>query len=113
MNGQQTTGKQRAIRIPLDYFKQPNPLERWKLWLSGIALLLAAGWIIAGLVQSDQGRSRYSRGPLAKVHAAWDTECSACHVSFSPINSSNPAHAMFGKSRASDQQCMNCHEGHE
>ena len=38
------TGKKRAVRIPLDYYKKPDLLASWRLVLSAAALLVAAGW---------------------------------------------------------------------
>src|SRR5262245_61139105 len=39
------TGKQRASKIPLDYFRHSSPLDRWRLWLAIIALAATVGWI--------------------------------------------------------------------
>src|SRR5947209_6574635 len=105
----QETGKQRASRIPLDYFKRSNYVERWKLWLTGRALVLAVGWWASGWVSSDQGRMRYSRGPVADVHATWETECTVCHTPFKPIDASpkNWATTFLGQSTA--QRCETCH----
>src|SRR3954451_16887790 len=91
------TGRQRATRIPLDYFKRPDALTRWKGWLSLLALLVAGGWAVSGLVRSDQGRLSYSRGPVAAVHAAWDSDCAACHVDFSPMSRQNFLVTTFGR----------------
>src|SRR5690242_17829333 len=82
----QETGKQRATRIPLDYYKKPNLLERWKTGLALAALVVTCGWLAAGLLGSDQGRVRYSRGPVASVHAAWEDNCTACHAPFAHIS---------------------------
>src|SRR5438477_7798322 len=107
----QETGKQRASRIPLDYFKRPNVVERWKLWLAGLALVLAVGWFASGWVSSDQGRMRYSRGPVADVHATWETECAVCHTDFRPIDSKNWATVFLRKSESSAERCETCHAG--
>src|SRR6516162_5173070 len=79
------TGKQRASRIPLDYFARPDWLERGKLRWAALALVLPIGWLASGLLRSDQGQLRYSRGPVAAVHAAWEDKCTVCHVPFQPI----------------------------
>jgi hypothetical protein len=105
----QETGKQRASRIPLDYFKRSNYVERWKLWLTGLALVLAVGWWASGWVSSDQGTMRYSRGPVAAVHATWESECMTCHTSFKPIDSKNWAATVLGHSTA--ERCETCHAG--
>ena len=81
------TGKGRAVRIPLTYYKSLNGHEKGKLALTGLAVLATFGWLAWGLLaQSDGGNSRYSRGPVAKAHAKWDSDCQACHISFSPIS---------------------------
>src|SRR5207248_9653356 len=67
-SSQRETGKQRAVRIPLDYFKQADALTRWKLRFTALALVLALGWWAIGFVMTDEGRLRYSRGPVAAVH---------------------------------------------
>ena len=69
------TGKQLASRIPLDYHKRRNPVERWKHALALTALVAAVGWVLfslrvdgRGVALSDFGQRQASRGPVAKVH---------------------------------------------
>jgi hypothetical protein len=100
------TGKQRASRIPLDYYKQPNSLERWKLWLGLAVLLLTTGWLAAGLLRSDQGRTDYSRGPVAAVHATWEDNCTVCHIPFSPIRGN-----IWASGDETNKKCRACHAG--
>src|SRR5713101_6038685 len=85
----QETGKQRAARIPLDYYKRPDNLQRIKRWLTGIAFVPALIWLVAGVVWQSRGQSLYSRGPVAAVHGAWEDNCSACHTPFQPLSSEN------------------------
>lgn len=110
----QVTGKQRAVRIPLDYYKRPTCLERWKEWLGVVALVVSGGWLASGLLRSDGGDLRYSRGPVANVHQAWDANCAACHDSFVPIQSdhwaSHWASEWMGK-HGEEQKCQSCHAG--
>ncbi|MBY0524357.1 MAG: hypothetical protein K2R98_13205 [Gemmataceae bacterium] len=108
MTGQET-GKQRASRIPLDYFKKPDAIQRWKLRLTVLALVVAVGWWLSGLVRSDRGNLMYSRGQVATVHAAWNAECNACHEPFRPIGGNAGVSKLFG--HASDQKCETCHAG--
>jgi hypothetical protein len=110
MTGRQT-GEQRDVPMPRDYFKRPDLLQRWKLRLTIVALVVAAGWCLAGLVRSDGGRTRYSRGPVAAAHATWESECAACHVSFQPIGSHVGVSAWVGGAHASDPLCQKCHAG--
>lgn len=114
------TGKQRAARIPLDYFRHRNPMESWKRWLAIAAAVLVVGWFVLGLRLDAQGRGirfsslgrmRASRGPVARVHAAWETNCEACHAPFSPISGDSFLHGSADQASASDQRCQRCHLG--
>jgi hypothetical protein len=105
------TGKQRAVRIPLDYFKHADGLTRWKLTLTALALLLALGWWASGFVTSHEGRLRYSRGPLTAAHATWEANCETCHAPFSPINGVHWSTPLLGKSAEDNSRCQNCHAG--
>lgn len=95
--------------ILLHYFKRPNAAARWKRWLVSVALVLPLGWLTAGWFQGDRGRLRYSRGPLAEVHATWDDQCAACHVAFTPINHSASAGLLFGGFHVGEALCRKCH----
>src|SRR5262245_43997681 len=107
------TGKQRATRIPLDYYKQADPITRWKLGLSLVALVGALGWWAVGLAGSGAaGRLSYTHGPVARVHAAWDADCAACHVDFAPISGSASWTRSVGlDAKAGDAKCKTCHTG--
>ena len=83
----QETGKQRAARIPLDYYKRPNVLERWKVRLAGVALLATLAWLGASWAITRNDDFQSSRGPLASVHQNWDNQCQACHEPFTSISS--------------------------
>lgn len=99
----------RAFHIKLDYFKKVDPLQRWKLRLSGLAALVCAAWLIWGMMAGDAGQLRYSRGPVASAHATWDAQCAACHTPFKPLVSSGAA-ALLRQER-DDSRCGNCHAG--
>lgn len=105
------TGKQRASRIPLDYFKSANGLERWKGWLGWLALVAPIIWLGSSLVQSGEADFHASRGPVAGVHQAWETKCSACHVPFQAISSQSFVPPLMAS--ASDEACQACHKGPE
>ena len=79
------TGKQRASRIPLDYFKHPDLLERWKHRLLGLAVILALGWWGLGYLRSDSGNLRYQRGPVASVHAEFQVKQVLLEAGLNPI----------------------------
>jgi hypothetical protein len=105
------TGKQRAAKIPLDYFRHPSWLDRWRLWLAGIALALAVIWVVAGVLQGQAGQVRYSHGPLATAHALWEDQCQACHIPLVPIREQQWTKALAGSSQDGSARCRNCHEG--
>ena len=113
------TGKDRWRRVPKDYFKKRDPLQKAKLQLSALACVLALGWF--ALKYDWRGRSSSTtdaislaanHGTLARVHAAWDNKCDACHEPFKPID----GRPLFSSKssppdRESDQLCMSCHAG--
>ena len=102
------TGKGRASRIPLDYYKSLNGLERTKLTLTLVALCGTAIWLAWGaFAQPNGGQARYSHGPVAAVHAKWDNDCMACHVPFSPISDQN---LFMNHPATADQKCVDCHD---
>jgi hypothetical protein len=80
------TSKQRAARVPAGHYRRWDWNTRWKLALAAAALLAAGGWWAWGFTRPDAGRSRYSHGPVAAVHAAWESDCEACHEPFRPVN---------------------------
>ncbi|MBL8795263.1 MAG: hypothetical protein JNM56_15260 [Planctomycetia bacterium] len=105
------TGKQRAARIPLDYFKSPDRLVRVKGVLTIAALVTAGAWAASGLLFSSQGEKQYSHGPLAAVHATWEENCEACHVPFSPISGGHWLSSAGGGRTPADARCEACHAG--
>jgi nitrate/TMAO reductase-like tetraheme cytochrome c subunit len=109
------TGKQRAARIPLDYYKRANAMERWKNTLAVLALLASVGVAGAAWLFRDGGKAYVSRGPVAGVHAAWDEHCESCHADFHPISKNSFSAAFFGPSgspeAANNQRCEQCHSG--
>jgi hypothetical protein len=104
------TGKQRAIRIPLDYYRHPDRLERWKLRLGILALAAAVAWPVLSLLPVGGVERSYSRGPVAAVHTTWKAECTACHTPFAPIRGDGWATGL-GASNAGSEKCTTCHAG--
>lgn len=107
----QETGKQRAARIPLDYYKHADGLERWKLRLGGLALVATLAWAGTYFALSEQRDFHASRGHVAAVHQSWNAECSACHVDFTPISSYSWAPPFLGDPKKSSERCQACHAG--
>ena len=113
------TGKDRWRRVPKDYFRTRDPIQKAKLRLSALACVLAVGWWAVGVDWSgrktsttDANSLRANHGTLATVHAAWDNKCDACHVPFEPIKGRGLFSSKSSTSgRSSDQLCMSCHAG--
>jgi hypothetical protein len=98
------TGKQRASRIPLDYYKHPDRMVRTKRFLTWGAGLLTIVWIATAFFPTgvrSLGDTRFSHGPVATAHQPIDSDCAACHVNFAVFAS--------GKPFKGDQKCQQCH----
>src|SRR6266542_78811 len=96
------TGKQRASRIPLDYYKHPDKLVRWKRWLTWGACALTVIWIGTFLVAGDKsilGERRFSHGAGAVAHKPIEHDCAACHPSF----------GLLAGKESVDKKCQECH----
>ena len=99
MSRRPRTAKKLAQRIELSYFKQPQPLRRWRFILSVTFPALALLWLAAAGVSKN--RSPYSMGRVAASHAFFGQKCSACHV----------ADTVSFRHRVTDQACLACHDG--
>ncbi len=103
------TGKVRAKRITLHYFKQSHPWRSWKLILCTLAALLAGAWLLIYAARGDQ--RIYTSGPLSTAHAMLATDCGACHQ---PERSASGG---FGRietaffRKATNEACLTCHDG--
>lgn len=102
------TGKDRVRRIPLDYHRQVGTLQRWRTratWSAVLATLAYIAWV--GF--TTRGTQQLSTGPLSRAHASLDSNCAACHTSFTPIAADafriRPAAAMSTTSA----NCLTCH----
>jgi predicted CXXCH cytochrome family protein len=114
------TGKVRRTRIELGYYRGSDRIGRWRGWLCLGVIGCIAGWLgleaVAGRDRSTGARIGEpsviaSKGPLVQAHALWDSTCQACHVPFTPINSSEWAPVLTAGSTASNDQCRTCHAG--
>lgn len=99
------------MRTPLDRHKQDDRIARWKERLGGVALIASIAWLATNVVWSDDLDFYSSRGPVASVHGPWETQCSACHASFTPISSHSWGAPFLGDASVSSQRCQSCHEG--
>src|SRR5262245_6824568 len=105
----QTSVKQRAARIPLDYFRLKSMLERCKQGLALVAVLAGAGYMAWSALGGHETTKYYSPGKLSAAHTMWENRCEACHESFVPLG----AGAWTGGERATDLRCQSCHQGAE
>ena len=91
------TAKTLAQRIDLQYFTKLSPFRRWRLLLSIVLPVVAAGWIIAegGLHK----HSLYSSGPMSAAHAVFGDQCALCHVRGTSYSAT-----------VADKTCLACHD---
>ena len=105
-----SSGKPRAVRIKMDYYKGRDRMGWLRLGLVALAPLAALGWWFGEYVASG-GRAddRVSRGEVGPGHSMWETQCEACHEPFVPIKSDSP----WPRSATADadRKCQTCHTG--
>src|SRR5205823_2370177 len=120
MNGTNVSGKQRASRIPLDYYKKPDRMTLRKRFWTKVAAAGALVWLLtylpASMVPAGRntplGNNRFSHGPVCKAHQGMGFECSACHVSFPMLGSRETVELPGARSTFSgDLRCLECHLG--
>ena len=127
------TGKDRAARVRLDYHRHHDGVARAKSLLTWAALVASVAWVLFGLrfggvgfghdrrtgadraapvALTETGRQRVNHGPVAAVHAAWESDCDACHEPFVPINPNSVAAGWVGDHVGSvTRKCSACHAG--
>src|SRR5262245_54461022 len=120
------SAKQRARRIPLDYYKRLTGLEAVKWLLTTLASVLAGAyvlWTLSGWFVGTAGSAKqFSPGPVASAHAAWDSDCAACHVPGTNLRHDASAISLVASLAAGwgaadnsriDAKCQSCHSGAE
>lgn len=109
----QESGKQRASRIQLDYYKKSSWIDRIKHRLAWLFLLGPLAWMGWTFAQGDRQTPTFSRGQVTGYHSAWNNNCSVCHADFEPISSQSVAMSWLGhvagKKLTSDSRCESCH----
>ena len=118
------SAKQRARRIPLDYYKRLTGLEATKWILTALASLAAGAyvlWTLSGwLVGTRDSARQFSPGPVASAHAVWDADCATCHVPGTNLRHDAAGisliSSLVGGRAASDhshidRKCQSCHSG--
>lgn len=113
------SAKQRARRMPLDYYKGLSRLDWTKWFLTGLAVVVAGGyiaWTLGGwAIGKEHAARQFAPAPVAGVHAVWEGQCAACHVAGQSLRQdgqaiSTVAAAVFGHSPA-EVRCVSCHSG--
>src|SRR6185369_974789 len=103
-----------SLRVPLDHYRQPNPLVRGKYLLTVGACSAALVYVVWLMLPTAASQQQLSPGPLAAVHASWNNDCAACHQNFHPLRAD--AVSLIGLFRSDanhreslDQGCIKCH----
>ena len=116
----QETSKHRWNRIELDYYRAGGLAARWRPLSAILVLTVAAAWLVLAPRWNDgevtfpsvsRTRLLASPGPLARVHATWESRCESCHTPFAPINGSRWSPLSNAPDHASDTNCRACHAG--
>lgn len=96
------------------YFHRGIGWARWKFQLCILALVVSGGWLLYGQFSLPQETRdyRYTHGPVANPHAAWDRNCAACHAASSP-DSASLANVADVHGRWHEFRCETCHQGPE
>jgi predicted CXXCH cytochrome family protein len=103
------SGKQRASRIPLRYFRAGRKRKLVLCLIAGAVPL--AVWGLAWLRGGEFGAAAASPAPVHSVHAAWENQCSTCHAgTLEPTGSTNALRS-WGIAGSGDHLCQGCHAG--
>lgn len=113
------SAKQRARRMPLDYYKGLSRLDQIKWLLTGLACLAVGGYIVWTLggwaVGNENAARQFSPAPVASVHAVWEGQCAACHVPGQSLRQDGQAisavSALVKGRTSADTRCTTCHAG--
>ena len=104
------SGKSRAQRIRLDYFRGRSHLQRNRriaVLVASVAAVSYLAWI--GLAPGGTGH--LSSGRVSAAHASFEQNCALCHVDFVPIAADawkpDPQAAVAQTSA----KCLACHTG--
>jgi hypothetical protein len=93
-----------------DYFQQPDWIRRAKHWLALAALGITVGWLVFDRVMPSRAAYTHTHGPLADVHAAFDSNCEACHQGYS-LRDFGPVAVFNTRERWHALTCDKCHGG--
>jgi hypothetical protein len=92
------------------YFHRPGWITRWKLWLAAVGLAVVSSWALLDAAAPRRFATAHSPGALASPHAAWESNCAACHVGFS-LTDIGPVSLFRAGERWHTVTCEKCHTG--
>jgi hypothetical protein len=103
------TGKTRAQRIQLDYFRRADgirTLRKYAILFAGVAATCYGVFALSGL-----GASHLSTGPISNAHRAYENDCSQCHGTSLGSGISRDAWHPWPQDRLEvlEQACQECH----
>lgn len=106
------SGKQRVARIATDFHQRADAVQRFRLRIVALCGLCTALYLIFGM--GSRADVKFSRGPVAAVHAGWESECSVCHQDFVPISENAWATTWTNAKEITGLKCSECHatDGH-
>ena len=94
------------------YFRRPDAVARWKWLLSALTLGVVGTWVMIEVARPSAAAPAHTHGTLTNPHAAWDTNCQACHVASSPADFlANPRSVAHPGERWRNLTCDKCHAG--
>src|SRR5436190_24002924 len=92
------------------YFRNPDALRWWKYALAWLAFAGALAWAAVDVARPPGAAYAHTHGPLANPHAAFDTNCAACHVGHT-WDEALTSKALDVRGRWHDLSCEKCHTG--
>jgi hypothetical protein len=106
-DGRPDSTRDKAVRIERDYYHRRSPFQRLRWMLVAAAVAVGGAWCAWG--GFDPVR-HHSPGPVAAVHARWESDCNACHVPFTPVKDGTWLSTPETRA-AMDAKCEACHRG--
>ena len=111
--GSERKTKAVAQRIDLSYPTQPSPMRTLRRVLVIVCALAAAAW--GGYALVAKSERIYNPGPVAAVHASFESDCWRCHDGGRPAATAAVAGGASGgwkfSKGVSDAACLKCHDG--
>jgi len=94
------------------YFHRADPLRRWKNLAALGAAFFVVGWLVVEFAMPGRAANAHTHGELANPHAAFDSDCQACHKQHGLGDFfSNPLSLFKTQDRWHDLTCTKCHAG--